>query len=64
MRLVIHLKDLPDHVGIAGETLLPEVVAEHEDRRGALLVLARLKCTTEERLHPEQIEEVIRNYAR
>ncbi len=60
---VVHLQLAPEHGGIAVELPLPEVVAQHQHRVGARLIFARLKGATQQRLDPEQVEEVVGHHA-
>jgi hypothetical protein len=50
----------PYHRWIAAELALPELIAEHRDRFGARLSVARRRCSAQERGNPHDVERVER----
>ena len=63
VRPVVHLEHLADDVRVAAEPGGPVVVAEHEHRLGALVVVGIGEGAADERPDAEHVEEVVRDHA-
>ena len=63
VRPVVHLEGLADDVGVAAKPRAPVLVAQHQHRRGARVVVAVDERATELRADAEHVEEVGRDHA-
>src|SRR6185312_8860239 len=62
-RPIVHTKYFADDVWIAALVMLPVIVAKHQDRISLRRFIALEKVAPEQRLHTEDIEKVVRDYA-
>jgi hypothetical protein len=59
VREAINVDGAPDDAGIAAEILLPDLVAQHRNAVTALLLFAGKERASQQRLHTENVEEVV-----
>ena len=61
-RLTVQFHRAAEHVGSAGKAPLPQVVAEHEDRRAVRATFSRREGSAEQWMNTEQAEEIRRRH--